>query len=139
MKLTIPGTLPGLNEIIDAAKGHWNNYREMKELHTNHVAWRAKRLPAIQSADLIITWYCKDKRKDKDNIMAGTKFILDGLQKANVIPNDGWTEIRDITNRFRVDKLEPRVEVEIIEVEEGDHESAARTTQTSRRKSAARA
>lgn len=116
MKLTIPGTLPGLNEIIDAAKGHWNNYRELKETHTNHVAWRAKRLPHIKQADLSITWYCPNKRKDKDNIMAGTKFILDGLQKAGRIENDGWKQIRDITHRFEVDKLEPRVEIEIREV-----------------------
>lgn len=116
MKLIIPGTLPSLNEIIDAAKGHWNNYREMKETYTNHVAWRAKRLPQINSADLTITWYCPNKRKDKDNIMGGTKFILDGLQKAGRIENDGWKQIRDITHRFEVDKLEPRIEIEIREV-----------------------
>ena len=118
MKLIIPGTLPSLNEIIDAAKGHWNNYREMKETYTQYVAWRAKRLPKVTCADLIITWYCPDRRRDKDNIMAGTKFLLDGLQKAKKIENDGWKQIRNITHRFEVDKVEPRVEVEIIEVEE---------------------
>jgi Holliday junction resolvase RusA-like endonuclease len=116
LKLVIPGTLPSLNEIIDAAKGHWNNYREMKEQYTNLVAWNAKKLPEIKAANLIITWYCPNKRKDKDNIMAGAKFILDGLMKAERIKNDGWKQIRDITHRFEVDKLDPRVEIEIEEV-----------------------
>ncbi|WP_199614681.1 RusA family crossover junction endodeoxyribonuclease [Paenibacillus alkalitolerans] len=118
MKIIIPGTLPSLNEIIDAAKGHWNNYREMKENSTHYVAWHAQNLQPIQTADLTITWYCPNKRKDKDNIMAGVKFILDGLQKAGKIKNDGWSEIRNITHRFEIDKLEPRVEIEIIEVNE---------------------
>jgi Holliday junction resolvase RusA-like endonuclease len=119
VKLVIPGTLPSLNEIIDAAKGHWNNYRELKETYTYAVAWRAKQqLPLIHCADLTITWYCPNKRKDKDNIMAGTKFILDGLQKAGRIENDGWKQIRNITNRFEVDKKNPRIEIEIMEIEE---------------------
>jgi Holliday junction resolvase RusA-like endonuclease len=118
MKLVIPGTLPALNEIIDAAKCHWNNYREMKETYTDIVAWNAKRLPRVECADLIITWICPNKRKDKDNIMGGTKFILDGMQKAGIIENDGWKQIRDITHRFEVDKSNPRVEVEIINIKE---------------------
>jgi Holliday junction resolvase RusA-like endonuclease len=116
MKLILPGTLPSLNEIINAAKGHWNNYRELKEQYTNFVAYRAKKLPVIQSADLTITWYCPNKRRDKDNIMAGTKFILDGLHKAKIIKNDGWSEIRNITHRFEIDKTDPRIEIEIEEV-----------------------
>lgn len=116
MKLVIPVTLPSMNEIIDAAKGHWNNYRELKQQYTNIVAFNAKHIPKIHCADLTITWYCKDKRKDKDNIMAGTKFILDGLQQSGRIKNDGWKQIRDITHRFEVDKHQPRVEIEIREV-----------------------
>lgn len=118
MKIIIPGTLPGTNEIIDAAKGHWNNYREMKQTYTNLVAWNAKRLPKVESADLIITWICPNRRKDKDNIMGGIKFILDGLQEAGTIENDGWKQIGNITHKFDIDKQNPRVEVEIIENKE---------------------
>lgn len=116
MKIIIPGTLPGTNEIIDAAKGHWNNYREMKEKYTNLVSWKAKRLPKIESADLVITWVCPNRRKDKDNIMGGIKFVLDGLQAAGTIKNDGWNQIGNITHRFEVDKNNPRVEIELIEI-----------------------
>lgn len=116
MKLVIPGTLPSMNRILEEAKGHWSKYRQMKERHTDLVAWHAKKLPPIQSADFIFTWYCKDKRRDKDNVMSAQKFIFDGLQKAGVIENDGWKQIRDIIHRFEIDKENPRVEIEIKEL-----------------------
>lgn len=112
MRLIIPGSLPGLNEIINASKSNWSVYRKMKQEHTELVAWLAKRLPEINRADITITWYCPNKRKDKDNIMAGQKFLFDGLQKAGVIKNDGWKQIGDITHQFRIDKKNPRVELE---------------------------
>jgi Holliday junction resolvase RusA-like endonuclease len=116
MKLVIPGTLPSLNEIIDAAKGHWNNYRELKEVYTNLVAWKAKSLPDIEKFDVDITWYCPNKRKDKDNVMAGQKFVFDGLQAAGKIKNDGWKQIGKVSHSFAVDKHNPRVEIEIREI-----------------------
>ncbi|TDL57868.1 Holliday junction resolvase [Paenibacillus dendritiformis] len=116
MKIEIQGELPTLNEIIDAAKSHWSVYREMKETNTNLVAWIAKKLPPINRADVTIIWYCKDRRKDKDNITAGQKFIFDGLKEAGVIGNDGWKQIGDVTHRFRVDRNNPRIEIEINEV-----------------------
>ncbi|EJW14256.1 RusA family crossover junction endodeoxyribonuclease [Paenibacillus alvei] len=119
MKIEIEGELPSLNEIIDAAKSHWSSYREMKETNTSIVAWTAKRLPCIERTkkiDVTIIWYCKDKRRDKDNIMAGQKFIFDGLKEAGIIENDGWKQIGDVTHRFRVDRKNPRIEIEIEEV-----------------------
>lgn len=116
MKIVIPGELPALNEIIDAAKSHWSVYRRMKEDNTNLVAWNAKRLPKVERVDVIITWVCRNRRKDKDNIMAGQKFIFDGLKEAGTIGNDGWKQIGDVTHRFAVDKKNPRVEIELMEV-----------------------
>ncbi len=113
-KIIIPGNLPTMNEMIDASKAHWSVYRDMKEQNTQLVAMIAKRLPEIDRADLIITWYCKDRRKDKDNIAAGQKFILDGLQQSGRMKNDGWKQIGDITHRYEVDKKNPRVEVELL-------------------------
>lgn len=118
MKLIIPGTLPSLNEIIDAAKGHWNNYREMKELYTTAVKLKAGFLPKLSQFDVTVTWYCPNKRKDKDNIMAGQKFIFDGLQAAGKVDNDGWKQVRNVLHIFEVDKENPRVEVDITEFKE---------------------
>jgi Holliday junction resolvase RusA-like endonuclease len=121
-KIVIPGELPDLNTIIAESKrgkGKWQPYNDMKQEYTNIVAWIAKSeiKKQLKKIDLEITWICKNRRKDKDNIMAGgLKMILDGLVVAGVIKNDGWSEIGSINNHFEVDKDNPRVEVEIREV-----------------------
>lgn len=91
-------------------------YANMKKDYTALVFIYAQRLPKVDKADFIVTWYCKDRRKDKDGILAGLKFIFDGLVKADVLENDGWKQIGDIENKFKVDKDNPRVEVEIKEL-----------------------
>jgi hypothetical protein len=111
LRIVVPGALPTLNEIIDAAKTHWSDYRDMKENNTSVVAWIAKRLPRQEKVNVVITWHCADKRFDKDNIMAGQKFIFDGLKEAGVISNDGWKDIGDVAHRFEVDKAKPRIEI----------------------------
>ena len=118
MAFEILGRLPGLNEIIEAAKqgkGKYQPYALMKEKYTEMIAWIAKKLPSYEKVALVITWYEPNSRRDPDNIMAGQKFILDGLVAAKVIPNDNQKYIVSIIHRFRVDKQNPRVEVEIID------------------------
>ena len=121
MKFDIEGRLPGLNEMIDAAKqgkGKYQPYALMKEEYTNMITWIAKKLPKYEKVALIITWYEPDRRRDPDNIMAGQKFILDGMVQAGTIPNDSQKYISGIIHRFRVDKQNPRVEVEIVDIKE---------------------
>ncbi|NLG89791.1 MAG: RusA family crossover junction endodeoxyribonuclease [Clostridiaceae bacterium] len=116
MKFDIEGRLPGLNEMIDAAKqgkGKYQPYAMMKEEYTTMIGWLAKKLPKYEKVVLIITWYEPDRRRDPDNIMAGQKFILDGLVQAGVIPDDSQKYILGIYHRFMVDRKNPRVEVEI--------------------------
>lgn len=113
MKIVIPGELPDLNTIIDKSKGHWAQYSKMKKRYTEMVAWLAKGKGKFKKIDIYITWYCKNRRKDKDNIMAGTKFILDGLVMAGVIENDGWRHVGSISHDFKVDRDNPRIEVKL--------------------------
>ena len=120
MKLEIPGRLPGLNEIIEAAKqgkGKYQPYAMMKEYYTTMIGWLAKKLPPYEKVALVITWYEPDRRRDPDNIMAGQKFILDGMVAAGTIPNDSQKHIKGIIHRFAVDRKNPRVEVEIVDIE----------------------
>lgn len=121
MKIIIPGELPDLNTIIaESKKGRkgYQPYAILKRENTEKVAWIAKSKikKKLDKINLEISWICKDKRKDKDNIQAGIKFILDGLVEAGVIENDGWKQIGDITHKFNVDKHNPRIEVVIKEV-----------------------
>jgi Holliday junction resolvase RusA-like endonuclease len=117
MKFDIEGRLPGLNEMIEAAKGHFGAYASMKQTYTDMVAWLAKKLPKYQQVNITITWYEPNEKRDPDNIMAGQKFIMDGLVTAGTIPNDSQRHIKGIVHRFRVDKENPRVEVEIVDIE----------------------
>ena len=117
MKITIPGELPALNEIIDKSKAHHMAYASLKKDATNLVQYAANNLPQMNRIELDITYYCKNRRKDPDNIAAAKKFILDGLVKAEVISNDGWKEVAGWKERWERDKDNPRVEVEIKEVE----------------------
>jgi Holliday junction resolvase RusA-like endonuclease len=116
--IVIPGELPDLNQIIAESKNHWGSYSSLKKANTQLVAFCIKQATKrkYKKIDLDITWYCKNRRKDKDNIMAGTKFILDGLVQAGTIKNDGWANVGDIRHKFDVDKQAPRVEVKITEV-----------------------
>ena len=118
IKITIPGEMPGLNEIIDAAKSSKYKYADLKRVNTDAVAWTAKRLPKANRLYLKITWVCKDKMKDPDNIAAAVKFIWDGLVEGGVIPNDGWKQNAGWENHFEVDKQNPRVEIEIRNIKE---------------------
>ena len=115
-KITIPGELPDLNTIIEVAKQHYGQYAKLKKENTESVAWIAKKLPTMERIKLTCRWYCKDKRKDKDGIATGIKFILDGLVEAGIIANDGWKQIDSFGHEFYVDKQKPRVEVMIEEV-----------------------
>lgn len=118
-KIIIPGELPGMNEIIEAAKNHPMAYAQMKEDNTDAVAWPAKMIPKMKRVFLNITWYCKDKRRDPDNIAAAVKFIWDGLVEGGVIEKDGWKQNAGWVNHFEVDKKNPRVEIEL----EGLHDN----------------
>lgn len=115
-KLIIPGEMPTLNEIIDAAKSHWAEYSRMKSDFTNLVALVAKKLPELDRVYLEITYFRKNQRYDPDNIAAAKKFILDGLVAAGVLPNDGWAQVAGWSESWEVDKDNPRVEVIIKEV-----------------------
>ena len=122
MKMVIGGELPTLNEIIDKSKSHYMQYAKMKKSATNRVAWACNQLETIDkvtlnSIELDITYYYKNRRKDPDNIAAAKKFILDGLVKAGIIKNDGWKEVKGWSEKWERDKDNPRIEVEIKEVE----------------------
>lgn len=107
-----------MNEIVAVSKKHHMLYANMKKDYTALVMISAQGLPKVSKADFIITWYCENKRKDKDNIMGGgQKFIFDGLVKAGILENDGWAQIGNVTHLFEVDKGNPRIEVEIAEVD----------------------
>ncbi|MGI6079167.1 MAG: Holliday junction resolvase [Fastidiosipilaceae bacterium] len=119
----IPGQLPGLNEIIEADRSNKYSGAKMKKKNTEDIVWiiKANKIPKHDRIGLRIAFYELSKRRDKDNIMAGQKFILDGLVMAGIIKNDGWVEINELIYEFHVDKSNPRVEVTLWESTEEEY------------------
>lgn len=118
--LWIPIVFPGMNEIVDAAKsghGRGNGYSRLKA-QWGGVVWsyaKSVRLHPAARAGVAFEWREKDRRRDLDNIAAASKFILDGLVKAKVLPGDGWRHVIGLEHRFTVDAQKPGVLVTIVE------------------------
>lgn len=112
--------LPTLNKHDKANRGNRYQGAKMKKKATRHCFLFIKKAMnqgfkiSSQPADLRFTWYAKDKRTDKDNIAFMVKYIFDGMVDAGLIKNDGWKEIGDWEYKFKVDKKDPRVEIEEI-------------------------
>ena len=119
MRLIISGRLPDLNETIDVCRRDKYMAAREKKRCTEMVAWiaRAANIKRMSRVDLIVTWYEETRKRDPDNIHAGIKFILDGLVLAGVIKNDTQRYVGDVTHRVRLDRDNPRIEVEILEAE----------------------
>ena len=113
---TIPGRLPGLNEIIAANRS--NRYLGAKQKReTQHlVAAYAMSLRATSHpVTVAIEWYEPTRRRDTDNITAGAKFILDALVEIGKLPNDSQAYVTGITHTVHVDKADPRIVVTLEE------------------------
>lgn len=121
-KFTIRGTLPGLNELIEAERRNRFIGAKLKKQYEAVVMRAARSLGNVEFEEpvyMVYHWYEKDRRRDKDNICAfGRKVIQDALVKARYLSNDGWKNIRGFEDHFEVDSKNPRVVVEILEVEE---------------------
>ena len=124
-KLVISGELPALNEIIallKKGKGSYQPYNDIKQQLSIMIMYQCRKQlkgKKFNKVFLHIIWYCKNKKKDKDNIAAGgLKILLDSMVHAKVIENDGWKNVEGFSHKFEVDKSNPRVEILIEEVEE---------------------
>ena len=116
MKLTIRGELTDLNTYVRVERGNKYAGAALKEKDTNRVYWECKSQklkPINVPVKVDCTWFCKNKKKDKDNISFAKKFILDGLMKAGVLSNDGWDQVVGFQDSFSVDAKNPRIEVEL--------------------------
>ena len=93
-KFTIKGTLPGLNELIEAERRNRYEGARMKKQCETVVAHSARQLGNVvvtQPVHMVYHWHEKNRRRDKDNISAfGRKVIQDALVKAGYLLNDGW-------------------------------------------------
>lgn len=120
MLIVVDGELTDFNTYDNASRRNKYAAAKIKKTETERVAWackvaKTKKLEGIY--DYQITWFMKNKRKDKDNIVFSHKFIYDGLQLAGIIENDGWQQIGKFIYDIKVDKENPRVEIRPIKAD----------------------
>lgn len=114
----IPGRLPGLNEYTAACRGNARAGGRMKREAQDAVMWAikaAKIKPMAGKVNVTCIWVEKNMRRDKDNIRFGVKFVLDALVETGIIPNDNWTYIGDLVDRYWVHRENPRIIVVLEE------------------------
>lgn len=128
-KCVVVGYDSGLNELLNAQGKVWDKrlrrYRvfntEKRKNDTLCAKYIRKYLKGVHIENPIVVhyhFYCSDKKHDKTNIAyAFCKSFLDSLQICKVIDNDGWNNIENVDFAFEIDKLNPRVEVEIEVIE----------------------
>lgn len=111
----VPGRFPSLNDVLRIKNGVQRN--RMKRELDNRVAWSAKQagIRPVGRCMVRVGWLEKDARRDWDNVRTGMKFVLDGLQKAEVIPNDSQRYVLDLDDWYGHDKGNPRLIVQIYE------------------------
>lgn len=121
----IPGKVPSMNELLrfkansgpamtsiirrtGQKKGQFrfNLYNETKRDWSSRVLKAVKSAPnsvRVKSAHFSYLVIEKNQRRDPSNICSSAvKFIEDGLQKAGVIPDDGWKQVLGISTYWGI-------------------------------------
>lgn len=121
IELLIDGELPSLNEYIAACRtkavvGARFKAKDEERLIPLFMA-QTKTRGFNNPVKIEYTYYCKNCKKDLDNIAGyAHKVIQDSLVKAGILRNDGWEDIIGFSDNFWVDRENPRIEVKIWEV-----------------------
>lgn len=108
----IPGRLIGLNEYVDACRRNRYGAAKAKRENQEKVYWQIKKnriKKMTGKVDVSFVWIEPNMKRDKDNISFAKKFILDALVQAQIIPNDNWKWVNNLSDRFAVNKSNPRI------------------------------
>lgn len=117
---TIPVRLPGMNEIIGEARksrfGGATQKKQCMKICSQYIL--TAQVPVFDvPVTVTLNWCEKDRRRDIDNIQAGSKFILDALVGMGRIPNDSQRWVRNVSHKMlEPEKDTPHVVVEIESV-----------------------
>lgn len=119
IKITIRGELPSMNEYSKAQRTNAFVGAKMKQeateiVHFETLKQMPKKFKMIETPSyFVFEWYCKNERKDPDNVASAKKFILDGFQTAGLIKNDNWNGVLGFEDYFTVDKSMPKIVISI--------------------------
>lgn len=121
MKVKIKWNFRGLNEFIDAnrirrrgwCKGNVMKQEDQRLIEHQLPAWHTEK-----PLWLVYKYYCPNCKKDLDNISGYFhKVFQDALVSKRIISNDSWKNIRGFSDEFMLDRGNPRVEIELMELQ----------------------
>lgn len=119
-KIKIVGKMPSLNEYIEACRRNAHCGARLKaNVEAGIIPQLAKLKKIEKPVHIIFIWHEVNKRRDKDNVAAAKKFILDALQKSGKLINDNNNYIIGFTDKFDYTATENAVTL-IIESGEND-------------------
>ena len=118
--LVIQGQLPNLNDYTRACRSNAyagaNMKKQAEKIIQAHIVQQLKWVQFDGTVELAFRWYEPNKKRDLDNICFAKKFILDALVSNKVIIADSWKGVVGFTDKFFVDAKNPRIEIDIREV-----------------------
>lgn len=118
-KFEIQGRLPGLNDHIKEERTNRYKGGKLKKSTQELICWYIKKAnlkPQEEPTDIRFYWVEPNMRRDKDNIRFAAKYILDALVQMGILKNDGWKNIRNISDKFSVNPNNPRIVVTLESV-----------------------
>lgn len=103
--LYLPFGLPGLNEIIQVARGNKYASAKQKKKYTRIVEAELIAQDCIPDTpyaaiSIEFEWIEGARARDPDNARVGAKFILDAMVNQDVIPNDTRKEVRIMRDSY---------------------------------------
>ena len=122
MYFKIDQRLPSMNEVTAANRSNRYVGAKMKRKVEEEIGWyivaarhKGTLKPTREPVEIFIEWHERTKKRDADNIISSTKFILDALQKQGILVNDNRRYVRQIYSKI-IDDEADFVEVTIREV-----------------------
>lgn len=122
-KIVLNGKFPSLNEYISKNRTHKQAANAMKQRDENRIIAEVltqfkRRIRIEKPVYIAYMFYEPNKKRDLDNISGYFhKVFQDALVKCGVLANDGWHYITGFSDYFYHDNKNPRIEIEIREVE----------------------
>ena len=118
---TIHGKFPSMNQFIGANRNSVHAGNNMKK--KSQAAVIAAIMPVVgyhirTPVFIEYTFYEENRKRDLDNVSGYFhKVFQDAIVQCRLLPNDTWNEIVGFSDRFYVDRNNPRIEVTIKEVD----------------------
>ena len=108
----IPVVFPSRNESESAARSSKFAGASLKKKYTKLAVtfigpYARRGWTPLQRYSVSFLWMCKDKRHDPDNVMAGMKFVFDGMVAAGLVAGDRWGKRPKDREPFRGAQVKP--------------------------------